>query len=132
MSQDRAARYRRLALAEPDKEKAELLRLLATSRLPAWQSPKSSIPGARRGLCGKLTGSRAREEANDRLDDRLGSITSFQIADIKLALGFDSQLLGMVVRSTWMESPDNLSSVWEMVAKNLHPKRDKETNRRDR
>ena len=29
MSHDRAARYRRLALAEPDKEKAELLRLLA-------------------------------------------------------------------------------------------------------
>jgi hypothetical protein len=29
MSDDRAARYRRLALAEPDKEKAELLRLLA-------------------------------------------------------------------------------------------------------
>jgi len=29
MSRDRAARYRRLALKEPDKEKAELLRLLA-------------------------------------------------------------------------------------------------------
>ena len=29
MSHDRAARYRRLALAEPDKEKADLLRLLA-------------------------------------------------------------------------------------------------------
>ena len=29
MSHDRAARYRRLALKEPDKEKAELLRLLA-------------------------------------------------------------------------------------------------------
>jgi hypothetical protein len=29
MGHDRAARYRRLALAEPDKEKAELLRLLA-------------------------------------------------------------------------------------------------------
>ena len=29
MSHDRAAKYRRLALAEPDKEKAELLRLLA-------------------------------------------------------------------------------------------------------
>ena len=29
MRHDRAARYRRLALAEPDKEKAELLRLLA-------------------------------------------------------------------------------------------------------
>ena len=29
MSHDRAARYRRLALTEPDKEKAELLRLLA-------------------------------------------------------------------------------------------------------
>lgn len=29
MSHDRAARYRRLALMEPDKEKAELLRLLA-------------------------------------------------------------------------------------------------------
>ena len=29
MSHDRAARYRRLALTEPGKEKAELLRLLA-------------------------------------------------------------------------------------------------------
>ena len=29
MRHDRAARYRRLALAEPDKGKAELLRLLA-------------------------------------------------------------------------------------------------------
>jgi hypothetical protein len=29
MSHDRAAKYRRLALAEPDEEKAELLRLLA-------------------------------------------------------------------------------------------------------
>ena len=29
MRHDRAARYHRLALAEPDKEKAELLRLLA-------------------------------------------------------------------------------------------------------
>ena len=29
MSHDRAARYRRLALTEPDKQKAELLRLLA-------------------------------------------------------------------------------------------------------
>jgi hypothetical protein len=29
LSHDRAAKYRRLALAEPDKEKAELLRLLA-------------------------------------------------------------------------------------------------------
>jgi hypothetical protein len=29
MSHDRAARYRRLALKEPDKAKAELLRLLA-------------------------------------------------------------------------------------------------------
>ena len=29
MSHDRAARYRRLAHSEPDKEKAELLRLLA-------------------------------------------------------------------------------------------------------
>ena len=29
MSHDRAARYRRLALKEPDKEKAELLRPLA-------------------------------------------------------------------------------------------------------
>jgi hypothetical protein len=29
MSDNRAARYRRVALAEPDKEKAELLRLLA-------------------------------------------------------------------------------------------------------
>jgi len=57
---------------------------------------------------------------------------SLQIADIKLALGFDSQLPGMVIRSTWMESPDNLSSVWEMVAKNLLPKRGEETNRRDR
>src|ERR1700682_1515666 len=47
---------------------------------------------------------------------------SLQIADIKLALGFDGQLPGMVIRSTWMESPDNLSSDREMVAKNLLPK----------
>jgi hypothetical protein len=45
----------------------------------------------------------------------------FQIADIKLALGFDGQLPGIVIRSTWMESPDNLSSVREMVAKNPAP-----------
>src|ERR1700681_1267958 len=54
-----------------------------------------------------------------------------QIADIKLALGFDSQLPGMVIRSTWMESPDNLCSDREMVAKNLLPKRGEDTNRRD-
>jgi hypothetical protein len=46
----------------------------------------------------------------------------FQIADIKLALGFDSQLPGIVIRSTWMESPDNLSSVREVVFKNLSQK----------
>ena len=40
------------------------------SRLPAWQSPKSSIPVARRGLCGKLTGSRAREQM-------IGSMTAW-------------------------------------------------------
>jgi hypothetical protein len=40
------------------------------SRLPAWQSPKSSIPIARRGLCGKLTGSRAREQM-------IGSMTAW-------------------------------------------------------
>jgi hypothetical protein len=44
-----------------------------------------------------------------------------QMADIKLALGFDGQLPGIVIRSTWMESPDNLSSVREMVAKNPAP-----------
>src|ERR1700736_4767063 len=48
---------------------------------------------------------------------------SLQIADIKLALGFDSQLPGMVIRSTWMESPDNLSSDREMVTKNCSQKR---------
>ena len=56
MSHDRAARYRRLALAEPDKEKAELLRLLAeeadrgvlvtTERLSARPSKKVQISEA--------------------------------------------------------------------------------------
>jgi hypothetical protein len=46
----------------------------------------------------------------------------FQIADIKFPLGFDGQLPGIVIRSTWMESPDNLSAVRETVAKNLLPK----------
>ena len=56
MSHDRAARYRRLALAEPDKEKAELLRLLAeeadrgvlvtTERLSARPSKKFEISEA--------------------------------------------------------------------------------------
>jgi hypothetical protein len=46
-----------------------------------------------------------------------------RIADIKLALGFDSRLPGIVIRSTWMEGPDNLSSVREVVFKNLLPKR---------
>jgi hypothetical protein len=31
-----------------------------------------------------------------------------------------------------MEIPDYLSSVWEMVAKNLIPKRGEDTNRRDK
>jgi len=31
-----------------------------------------------------------------------------------------------------MEAPNNLSSVWEMVAKNLLPKRGEDTNRRDK
>ena len=56
MSHDRAARYRRLALKEPDKEKAELLRLLAdeadrgvlvtTEWLSARPSKKVEIPKA--------------------------------------------------------------------------------------
>jgi hypothetical protein len=40
------------------------------SRLPAWRFR------ARRGLCGKLTGCCAREEADDFLDDRFGSIST--------------------------------------------------------
>jgi len=46
------------------------------SRLPAWQSPKSSIPVARRGLCGKLTGSRAREQM-------IGSMTALGLGRVK-------------------------------------------------
>jgi hypothetical protein len=48
MSHDRAARYRRLALAEPDKEKAELLRLLADEAdrgvlvIAEWSSARPS------------------------------------------------------------------------------------------
>jgi hypothetical protein len=58
MRHDRAARYRRLALGEPDKEKAELLRLLAdeadrgvlvtTERLSERPSKKVEIsPGGK-------------------------------------------------------------------------------------
>jgi hypothetical protein len=54
-----------------------------------------------------------------------------QIADIKLALGFDGQLRGIVIQTTWMEIPDNLSSVREMVAKKPLSKRARKTNRRD-
>ena len=39
MSHDRAARYRRLTLKEPDKENAELLRLLADEAVEAFWSP---------------------------------------------------------------------------------------------
>ena len=44
------------------------------------------------------------------------------IADIKPALGFDSRLPGTVIRSTWMEGPDNLSPVRQVVFRNLLPK----------
>src|SRR3981081_2688360 len=38
---------------------------------------------------------------------------------------------GIVIRTTWRKVRDNLSSVWEMVAKNLLPKKGEEINRRD-
>jgi hypothetical protein len=44
----------------------------------------------------------------------------------------DRQLPGIVIRTTWIEVPDNLFSVWEMVAKNLIPKRGEDTKRRDK
>jgi hypothetical protein len=39
-----------------------------------------------------------------------------------LAFGYNGQPPVIVILVTWMEIPDNLSSIREMVAKNLFPK----------
>ena len=62
----------------------------------------------------------------------IDDMTRFFIADIKLALDSTASCQVSSIRITWMEALDNLSSVWEMVAKNLIPKRGEDTNRRDK
>jgi hypothetical protein len=65
MNQSRALRYRRLALQEPDKEKAQLLQLIADESergvlvTAEWLAPRPVMPSIERK---EPSGSKSRED----------------------------------------------------------------------